>query len=156
MKNGDSSADVTPRSFGTPEISPRQASNTPFRSAVPTNEFLAMVFKRYPFVLSLRERYLPISKEPSFALLPHFSTTEAEHALRREDILNLIHQWLHARGFVKTANQLCFDSDLEAWDLGLGPDLLLHLLQAAAPPGASVFETAPGYYFFFFLRKEKK
>lgn len=106
---------------------------------VPESEYVALVMKRFPFFLQLRERYCAVSREPSYASLPHFATTEAEHALRREDVVNLLHQWLSHRGFSRTVEQLQQDTGIEAWDLGLGSDLLPALLQAAAPDARHVF-----------------
>lgn len=154
MKSGEHTDGGTPTGGTSTEGTPRDVlggalDGLPLPEAGapsgPLNEsVLPMIFKRYPFVLFLRERYLPISKEKSFAMLPHFSTTEAEHALRREDVLNLIHQWLLARGLVKTAAQLSYDMEMEPWDLGLGSDVLVHLLQAAAPQASAVFGPVRG------------
>src|SRR5688500_16296022 len=83
---------------------PPSASGT--GGAAAEGDPVALVMKRFPFLLQLRERYTAVSGEESFARLPRFATTEAEHAMRREDVLNLALQWLAQRGFARSVSSL--------------------------------------------------
>eukprot|EP00033_Pygsuia_biforma_P003661 GCRY01004009.1.p1 GENE.GCRY01004009.1~~GCRY01004009.1.p1 ORF type:complete len:655 (+),score=159.76 GCRY01004009.1:165-2129(+) len=109
------------------------------KDTMPKSKWLAYALRCHPDVLEMRERMVPILKEPSFSALPHPAHTENRHSLPYRQTLQLIMGYLHKANLTKTVQTLEEETETPFLKDFLGENALTSLLRLGVKDTKALF-----------------